>query len=70
MAVTLDNEYAHELGKALCDRAGLPLNQIGRDWSAEGSGNIVHVQFTAHLVMSKEDFTELQRVVQHRIEGP
>lgn len=67
MAATLDSRFGDELGKAILDRAGLNHNSISKDWKAESTGRGgAFVTFNAIVVLSREEWAELQQVANER----
>lgn len=62
-----DKILTEELGKAVCDRLGLPLQTTLREWKADtsGSGDVV-VSMTTVKVLTREEWNDLQEVAAKR----
>lgn len=66
MKATRPTEFDMELGKAICDRLGLPQNQTLQDYTTESAGQTVWLTMTVMQAISLEEYNELRAVAAMR----
>lgn len=66
MATGKLTRFDEELGKAMADRLGLPLNSTLREWTAESSGKTVWVTMQTMKAIHLDEYNELVRAASKR----
>lgn len=66
MAIGRISRFDEELGKALCDRLGLRLNDTLQDYSAESAGREVWVSMTTMQAVPLDEYNELRVIAADR----
>jgi hypothetical protein len=54
-----ETRFDEELGKAVCDRLGLPHKMVLRDYSTESAGKTVWVTMTVMKAIPLDEYNEL-----------
>lgn len=61
--------FEEELGKAICDRLGLPHGSTLRDYSTEAAGKTVWLTMTVMQAIPLDDYNELRMVASRRADS-